>query len=93
MQFIVLGNGSGRGDRPRGVPFVEASGIAKSWFETAPSSQVAEQRGLKTWEQLAAYAGEEWYPSRIAFGKHKGKSLTDAGRDAGFREWLEGLAR
>ena len=26
----------------------------------------AEQRGLVTWEQLAAYAAEEWYPSRIA---------------------------
>ena len=54
---------------------------------------IAEQRGLRTWAQLAAYAGEEWYPSRIAFGKHKGKSLADAGRDAGFREWLEGLAK
>ena len=54
---------------------------------------IAEQRGLQTWEQLAAYAGEEWYPSRIAFGKHKGKSLADAGRDAGLREWLEGLAK
>ena len=53
----------------------------------------AEQRGLLTWEQLAAYAGEEWYPSRIAFGKHKDKSLADAGRDAGLREWLEGLAK
>src|SRR6266581_3297348 len=24
---------------------------------------IAEQRGLETWEQLAAYAAEEWYPS------------------------------
>ncbi len=32
-------------------------------------------------------------PSRITFGKHKGKSLADAGRDAGLREWLEGLAK
>ena len=54
---------------------------------------IAEQRGLLTWEQLGTYAGEEWYPSRIAFGRHKGKSLTDAGRDAGLREWLEGLAK
>ena len=53
----------------------------------------AEQRGLLTWEQLAAYAGEEWYPSRLAFGKQKGKSLADAGRDAGLRGWLEGLAK
>ena len=55
--------------------------------------QIAEQRGLKTWEQLAVYAGEEWYPSRIAFGKHKGKSLANAGQDAGLREWLEELAK
>ena len=53
----------------------------------------SEQRGLKTWAQLVTYSGEEWYPSRIAFGKHKGKSLADAGGDAGLREWLEGLAK
>ena len=54
---------------------------------------IAEQRGLLTWEQLAAYAGGAWYPSRMAFGKHKDKLLADAGRDAGLREWLEGLAK
>ena len=26
---------------------------------------IAEQRGLETWAQLAAYAAEEWVPSRI----------------------------
>ena len=57
------------------------------------AAAIAEQRGLLNWEQLAAYSGEEWYPSRFAFGKHKGKSLADAGRDAGLREWLEGLAK
>src|SRR5437867_357707 len=31
---------------------------------------IAEQRGLDTWEKLTAFASEEWYPSRIAFGKH-----------------------
>ena len=43
----------------------------------------AEQRGLATWEQLAAYAAEEWVPSRIAFGKHKGRSIAEARTDAG----------
>jgi hypothetical protein len=38
---------------------------------------IAEQRGLATWEQLAAYAAEEWYPSRIAFGKHRGRSIAE----------------
>src|SRR6185437_9797331 len=34
---------------------------------------IAEHRGLDTWEKLTHYAVEEWYPSRIAFGKHKGR--------------------
>jgi hypothetical protein len=36
---------------------------------------IAEPRGLATWEQLAAYAAEQWVPSRIAFGKYKGRSI------------------
>ena len=39
---------------------------------------IAEQRGLEPWAQLAAYASGEWYPSRIAFGKHKGRSIAEA---------------
>ncbi len=54
---------------------------------------IAEQRGLETWEQLAAYAAEEWYPSRIAFGAHKGRSITEARTDTGLRRWIEGLAQ
>ncbi len=54
---------------------------------------IAEQRGLETWEQLVAYASEEWYPSRIAFGKHKGKSIFEAHSDAEFYRWLESLAQ
>ena len=49
---------------------------------------IAEQRGLETWEQLAAYAAEEWVPSRIAFGKHKGRSIAEARTDA----WVAPLA-
>ena len=54
---------------------------------------IAEQRGLETWEQLAAYAADEWYPSRIAFGQHKGRSIAEARTDAGLRRWLDGLAQ
>jgi len=43
--------------------------------------------------RLAAYAGEEWYPSRIAFGKHKGKSVWEARENRELREWLEWLVR
>jgi len=54
---------------------------------------IAEQRGLETWAAIQAYASEEWYPSRLAFGKHKGKSVWDARENREFREWLEWLAR
>jgi DNA polymerase-3 subunit epsilon len=53
---------------------------------------IAEHRGLVTWAKLAAYAAEEWYPSRIAFGKHKGRLFQEARRDAELRRWLEWLA-
>lgn len=53
---------------------------------------IAEQRGILTWEALKAYAEDEWYPSRLAFGKHKGKSIDDARRNPELREWLEWLA-
>ena len=53
---------------------------------------IAEQRGLATWEQLAAYAAEEWYPSRIAFGKFKGRTLSEAVDNAEIRQWLQWLA-
>jgi DNA polymerase III epsilon subunit-like protein len=53
---------------------------------------IAEHRGLDTWEKLAVYASEEWYPSRIAFGKHKGRLFQEARRDAELRRWLDWLA-
>jgi len=44
---------------------------------------IAEQRGLETWEQLAAYAAEEWFPSRVASVTASGQELPDElrGRD------------
>jgi DNA polymerase III epsilon subunit-like protein len=53
---------------------------------------IAEHRGLDTWEKLTAYAAEEWYPSRIAFGKHKGRLFQEARKDAELRRWLDWLA-
>ncbi|MBM3883268.1 MAG: exonuclease [Verrucomicrobia bacterium] len=53
---------------------------------------MAEHRGLDTWEKLVAYAEEEWYPSRIAFGKHKGRLVQEARKDAELRRWLDWLA-
>lgn len=53
---------------------------------------IAEQRGLDTWAGLKSYVEDEWYPSRIAFGKFKGRSVYDARRNTELRQWLEWLA-
>lgn len=54
---------------------------------------IAEHRGLDTWEKLIAFAGEEWFPSRIAFGKHKGRLIQEARKDAELRGWLDWLTK
>jgi DNA polymerase III epsilon subunit-like protein len=54
---------------------------------------IAEHRGLDTWEKIVQYATDEWYPSRIAFGKHKGRLFQESRRDAELRRWLDWLAR
>jgi DNA polymerase III epsilon subunit-like protein len=53
---------------------------------------IAERRGLDTWEKLVAYTSEEWYPSRIGFGKFKGHLVSEAKRNPKIRRWIEGLA-
>ena len=53
---------------------------------------IAEHRGLDSWDKLVAYAAEEWFPSRIAFGKHKGRLIQEARKDAELRRWLDWLA-
>ena len=53
---------------------------------------IAEHRGLDTWEKLVEFASVEWYPSRIAFGKHKGRLFQEARGDAELRRWLDWLA-
>lgn len=39
---------------------------------------LAEARGLMTWDAPCAYASQPWFPSRIAFGKYKGRLFQDA---------------
>jgi len=53
---------------------------------------IAERRGLNTWEKIVAYASEEWYPSRIGFGKFKGRLVWEAKRNPDIRRWVEWLA-
>ena len=54
---------------------------------------IAGHRGLDTWEKLVAFAAEEWFPSRIAFGKHKGRLIQEAHKDAELRGWMDWLAK
>lgn len=53
---------------------------------------LAEERGLSRWSDLAAFASSEWYPSRIVFGKFKGRDFRDAVNDDILRGWLEWLS-
>ena len=53
---------------------------------------IAEHRRLDTWEKLVRYADEEWFPSRIVFGKHKGRLFQEARKDEELRRWLDWLA-
>lgn len=52
---------------------------------------IAEDRGLTDWHKLRQFAEEEWFPSRLTFGKHKGRDYRDALTDREFLRWLEWL--
>ena len=52
----------------------------------------AEALGLDTWGKARDYAAEEWYPSRLAFGKFKGRTLSEAVDNAEILQWLQWLA-
>jgi hypothetical protein len=53
---------------------------------------IAESRGLQTWEDIAGFTQAVWFPSRITFGKFKGRLFQDALQDREFAKWLEWLA-
>lgn len=53
---------------------------------------LAEKRGLETWDALREFSEDEWYPSRLPFGKFKGRLYQEAGEDAAVKSWLEWLA-
>jgi DNA polymerase III epsilon subunit-like protein len=53
---------------------------------------IAEMRRLDTWEKIVTYASEEWYPSRIGFGKFKGRLVWEAKRNPDIQRWVEWLA-
>jgi DNA polymerase-3 subunit epsilon len=53
---------------------------------------LAEERGLETWQAISAFAAAPWFPSRIAFGKHKGRPFREALDDPSLYAWLQWLA-
>lgn len=53
---------------------------------------LAEAGELTTWEALRTYTSETWFPSRLAFGKYKGRPVQEARTDPHLRAWLEWLA-
>jgi len=53
---------------------------------------LAEQRGLVSWDDISNYAIGIWFPSRIAFGKFKGRPFREALNDPDLHAWLEWLA-
>lgn len=52
---------------------------------------IAETRGLTTWSQLQEFSKEEWFASRLTFGKYKGRDYRDAVSDKELRDWLDWL--
>ena len=53
---------------------------------------LAERLGLDTWDKVSHYAAEQWFPSRISFGKFKGRLYQEARTDTELLRWFEWLA-
>lgn len=53
---------------------------------------MAAELGLHSVEQLKAFTEEAWFPTRIPFGKHKGRSYQEARQDHNLRSWIEWLS-
>ena len=56
------------------------------------SKALAEKRGLEPWEKIVSFTKDEWFPSRLPFGKLKGRRYQEARENAELRSWLEWLA-
>jgi hypothetical protein len=49
---------------------------------------MAEKRGLNNWKDITEFTSGLWFPSQLAFGKHKGRFYWEAKRDSELHEWL-----
>jgi DNA polymerase-3 subunit epsilon len=54
---------------------------------------LATELRLQTVDQIKAFTEEAWFPTRIPFGKHKGRSYKEARQDHVLRSWIEWLAQ
>ena len=54
---------------------------------------IADGRKINSWSGVQNFTEEEWFPTRIGFGKFKGRSFQDARHDRQLREWLEWLSQ
>jgi DNA polymerase III epsilon subunit-like protein len=53
---------------------------------------LAKQRGINSWADVVAFCEQEWFASKIAFGKHKGRNFREAKQDSDFHSWIEWLS-
>jgi DNA polymerase III epsilon subunit-like protein len=53
---------------------------------------IAQDKGLATWKDVCAFTEQDWFPSRIAFGKFKGRDFRDATDDEQLKSWLVWLS-
>jgi hypothetical protein len=49
---------------------------------------LAKKRGLKPWEKIVNFTTDEWFPSRLSFGKCNGRHYQEAREDAELRSCL-----
>lgn len=53
---------------------------------------LAEARSLDDWRALSTFSEATWFPSRIPFGRFKGRLFREAHHDEALHGWLEWLA-
>jgi hypothetical protein len=49
--------------------------------------ELAEKRGLEPLEKIVNFTKDEWFPSRLPFGRFKGRLYQEAREDAELRSW------
>lgn len=54
---------------------------------------IAYEKNLSSFDKISAFCKEEWYPSRINFGKYKGYDFRDALNNIELMDWLEWLSQ